>query len=262
MKNILIPAAFCATSFLALAGPTTTTEIAPPAQSSNSGDWQFKLQPYSWLTGIEGTSGPIGFPTDIDAGFDEVFDVLEMAAAMQFEARKDRWGFIADAFYAELGDSGTLPGPLQTNVDVDFTQFIGEFVVFYRVSEAPLSFLDIYAGVRYNSISLDLKATNSGTLLPINASRSGDDSWTDPIIGLRSQWEINDNWYLAAKGDIGGFGAASDFTWNIQASVGYRFNDALSLEVGYRYFDTDYSDSNFTYDIAQSGALIGLTYAF
>ncbi len=61
---------------------------------------------------------------------------------------------------------------------------------------------------------------------------------------------------------IGGFGAASDLTWNLQGSVGYKFNKCISLEVEYRYFDTDYSDSGFTYDIAQSGALIGLNLRF
>lgn len=258
MKHILIPAAFCATSLLAVAGTEPAAIDMPPP----SDGWEFRLQPYGWLTGIDGTTGPAGFPSEIDAGFDDVFDVLEMAAALQFEARRGRWGFMADLFYAELGSSGTLPGPLQTNVDVDFEQLLGEFVVLYRVNESTDSFVDLYAGVRYNSINLDLTATSTGTLLPIGGTRSADKSWTDPIIGIRTQWEINPNWYLAAKGDIGGFGVDSDFTWNLQASVGYRFNESVSLEVGYRYFDTDYSDSGFTYDIVQSGALIGLNFMF
>ena len=261
MKHTLIPSLLCATSFLAVAGPTVT-ESAPIDMPTPTDSWEFRLTPYGWLTAIDGTSGPEGFPSEIDAGFSDVLDVLEMAAALQFEARRGRWGFMADAFYAELGLSGTLPGPLQTNVDVDFEQFLGEFVVFYRVSETPESFVDLYAGIRHMSLTLDLEATTTGTLLPIGGTRSGDADWTDPIIGVRSQWEINDRWYLAAKGDIGGFGVDSDFTWNIQGSVGYRFNDSVSLEVGYRYFDTDYSGGGFTYDVAQSGALIGLNFEF
>ena len=261
MKYLLIPAALCATQLVAVAGPATSESVpitTPPASSP----WEFRITPYAWLTAIDGSTGPTGFVSDIDAGFDDIFDVLEMAAAIQVEARIGRWGFMGDAFYAELGNSGTLPGPLQTNVDLDFEQFLGEATVFYRVSESSESFVDLYAGVRYNSINLDLTATSTGTLLPINASRSGDESWTDPIVGIRTQWEINDRWFLAAKGDIGGFGAASDFTWNLQGSVGYKFNECVSLEAGYRYFDTDYSDGGFTYDIAQSGALIGLNFKF
>lgn len=262
MKHTLIPSLFCASSILAAAG-TAPIESAPIDMPPPSGGWEFRLEPYAWLTAIDGTSGPQGFPATIDAGFGDVFDVLEKAAALQFEARKGKWGFMADVFYAELGQSGTLPGAVETGVDVDFEQFIGEFVVFHRISEAPMSFVDLYAGGRHNSIAVDLEVTSGGTLLPVvGTQRSGDKGWTDPIIGARSQWEINDRWYIAAKGDIGGFGVASDFTWNAQASVGYRFSEALSLEVGYRYFDTDYTSGRFVYDVAQAGALIGLNYEF
>lgn len=260
MKSLLIPTALCATHIFAAAAPVTSETSPMTVPSANP--WEFRITPYGWFTGIDGSTGPGRFIADLDAGFDDIFNDLEMAAALQLEARMGPWGFMADAFYAELGDSGTLPGPLKTNVDLDFQQFLGEASVFYRVHDAFEGFVDLYAGVRHNSINLDLAATSTGTLLPINASRSADKSWTDPIIGLRSQWEINDRWFLAAKGDVGGFGAASDFTWNLQGTVGYQFNECVSLEVGYRYFDTDFSDGGFTYDIAQSGAWIGMNFKF
>ena len=261
MKQLLIPAALWTTSLVAVAGPAVS-ESAPIDMPPPLADWEFRLTPYAWLTAIDGTTGPQGFPAEIDAGFDDIFDVLEMAAALQFEARRDRWGFMADAFYAELGTSGILPGPLKTNIDLDVEQFLGEFVVFYRASESPRSLVDLYAGIRYNSISLDLQATTNGPLLARGDQRSGDKRWGDPIIGVRTQWDLNDSWFLAAKGDIGGFEVSSEFTWNLQASIGYRVNESVSLELGYRYFDTDYSDSGFTYDIAQSGAVIGINFTF
>ena len=158
MKQLLIPAALWTTSLVAVAGPAVS-ESAPLDMPPPLADWEFRLTPYAWLTAIDGTTGPQGFPAEIDAGFDDIFDVFEMAAALQFEARRDRWGFMADAFYAELGTSGILPGPLKTNIDLDVEQFLGEFVVFYRASESPRSLVDLYAGIRYNSISLDLQAT-------------------------------------------------------------------------------------------------------
>jgi opacity protein-like surface antigen len=261
MKARLIPAALYATQLLAVAGPAAS-DSAPITMPPPPSPWEFRLQPYAWLTAIDGSTGPERFTADIDAGFDDVFDVLDMAAALQFEARRGRWGFIADAFYAELGDSGTLSGPLQTDIDLDFEQFLGELVVFYRISESPQSFVDLYAGIRYNSISLDLEATTNGPILQRGDQRSADEGWTDPIIGIRTQWDINDRWFLAARGDIGGFGVASDFTWNLHASVGYNFTECVSLEVGYRYFDTDYDDGDFTYDIAQAGLLLGVNFRF
>lgn len=237
-------------------GPASIAET--PAASP----WEFRIQPYGWLTGIDGTTGPAAFASDVDAGFDDIFNVLEMAAALQFEARRGRWGIIADAFYAELGSSGTLPGPRETDIDLDFQQFLGELVVSYRVCESPQHFADFYAGIRHNSISLDLEATSDGPVLDDGETRSADKDWTDPIIGIRTQWEINDRWFLAAKGDIGGFGVDSDFTWNLQGTVGYRFNESVSCEIGYRHFDTDYADDGFIYDLAQSGALIGVNFVF
>lgn len=261
MKRILIPIVSCATPLLAMAG-SVANESAPATFSAPESEWEFRVQPYGWLTAIDGTTGPQGFPADIDAGFDDVFDILEMAAAVQVEARKGRWGIIADAFYAELGTSGTLPGALETKIDLGLEQFLGEFVVFYRISESQESFVDLYAGLRHTSLSLELEATTTGTQLPLGARRTGDMDWTDPIIGFRAQWELNDRWFLSGRADIGGFNVDSDFTLNLQGSVGYRFNQSVSLEIGYRYFETDYSDAAFTYDIAQSGALIGLNFAF
>lgn len=262
MKFIPTLIALCVTQMPVFAG-TNTTESGPIGIPPASSEWEFQLKPYGWFTAIDGTTGPQGFPGTIDAGFDDVLDVLEMAAALQFEARKGRWGCIGDIFYAELGTSGVLPGPLATNIDLGMEQFIGEAVVFYRASETPHSFVDLYAGFRHNSLSLDLVVTAGGTVLPVvGTTRSGEKSWTDPIIGARSQWDMNDRWYLAAKGDIGGFGVESDLTLNLHGSVGYKFNETVSLEVGYRYFSTDYSDSNFIYDVDQSGALIGLNFTF
>lgn len=47
--------------------------------------------PDAWLTALDGTSGPQGLPAEFDAGFDDSSDVLEVAAALQLEARKGRW---------------------------------------------------------------------------------------------------------------------------------------------------------------------------
>ncbi len=113
----LIPAAICATPLLASAGQTVAEPIiTAPAASP----WEFRITPYAWLTAIDGTSGPDGFTTELDASFSDIADVLKMAAALQIEARYERWGFLADGFYANLGASGHTSGPLQANVDVDF----------------------------------------------------------------------------------------------------------------------------------------------
>jgi hypothetical protein len=84
----------------ASAGTPKDSIIQAPAATSQ---WEFRIEPYAWLTGIDGRTGIGPFVTDIDQSFSDIFDHLDMAAALQFEARKGRLGLIADGFYAELG---------------------------------------------------------------------------------------------------------------------------------------------------------------
>lgn len=65
---------------------------------------------------------------------------------------------------------------------------------------------------------------------------------------------------------IGGFGAGSDFTWQLFPSVGFKLADSVSLEFGYRWIDIDYStgDGNerFGYDVLTQGPVGGFAFRF
>lgn len=148
----IIPTAVLALSGSSLAGTPAKAAIESPPPSSG---WEFRIEPYAWLTGLDGTTGVGPLVADIDQSFGDIFDNLDMAAALQFEARNGRWGVIADGFYAELGGSGSTPGPIYDSVEIDLTQFIGELAVAYRVYESPSAFVDLYAGMRYNNLSMD-----------------------------------------------------------------------------------------------------------
>lgn len=84
-------------------------------------------------------------------------------------------------------------------------------------------------------------------------------SWVDPFVGFRGRYNITDNLYVAARGDIGGFGVASDLTWNAFAAFGYQWTRSFSTELGYRHLAIDYSDGGFIYDTEMSGVYLGVT---
>lgn len=244
------------------AGEMSVNPIEPAPVTEESG-WEFRIEPYAWLTALEGESGILGQTAPLDAGFDDILDVLDFAAALQLEARNGRWGVILDGFYADLSQSFTPPTGLHTNGEFELQQFIGELYAAYRIAEKPCGcFLDAYAGLRYNYNSIDLTADAFNPSIDKNIDASASKDWVDPIIGLRGQWSINEKWFVAGKGDIGGFDVSSELTWSLQATVGYNFTDKVFAELGYRILDTDYVDGGFTYDIEQAGLYTGLSIRF
>ncbi len=154
----LVPAAICAAPVIAFTEPADDFDMTIPPPPATP--WEFRLESYGWLTGLDGTTQAGGITTDVDAGFSDVAQQLKMAAALQFEARYNkRWGITVDGFYAALGDSGATPGPLYNSVSVNLKQFIGQATVSYRFYDTPNGFIDAFAGARYNGMWLDLGAS-------------------------------------------------------------------------------------------------------
>ena len=88
------------------------------------------------------------------------------------------------------------------------------------------------------------------------------EDWTDPIIGVRYFYDFGNKWMISARGDIGGFGLGSDFTWNVLALVHFQPWEYVSIVAGYRAMDQDYEDgsgaSRFAYDMRLAGPIAGV----
>ena len=93
-------------------------------------------------------------------------------------------------------------------------------------------------------------------------SGSGDAWWVDPIIGLRGQVNITRWLFLAAQGDVGGFGAGSQIAWNVQATIGINFTRNIFAELGYRYMYVDYDNDNLLYQMNSFGLFSGIGVKF
>lgn len=86
--------------------------------------------------------------------------------------------------------------------------------------------------------------------------------WVDPIVGLRVQVNFTRWLFLAAQGDVGGFGAGSDIAWNVQASLGVNFSRHVFAELGYRYFYMDYTNGGALYQAGEFGVFTGIGVRF
>lgn len=133
---------------------------------------------------------------------------------------------------------------------------VGYELVRWKLTNAPASFtaLDAYAGMRYVYLGADLTLRALGTvnsaLLGVDQigagahARSGGIEWVDPVVGLRVRHSFSPGENVEMRGDIGGFGVGSKFSWQFYGGYSHDFEfNGLKFAglVGYRALSLDYS---------------------
>jgi hypothetical protein len=226
-------------------------------------EWHFLTDLYlmfPYMDGEAGIGNLITVPVDANPG--DIFSKLKMAAMLYFEAHNDKWAITSDLVYMNLNQEVT-PGTLLHSGDVTAKQLVWEPAVLYRF----FSFLELGAGVRLNNISTDIDVRRN--VIPAGTEQvtaSGSKTWFDPILIARITAEIKDKWLFQFRGDLGGFGVGSDFTWQLQAYTGYRFSKLFQLTAGYRVLGTDYDkgadEERFIFNVKEFGPVIRFGFNF
>lgn len=249
-RNLLILAA-CSTRLLGGTSAEAPISITPPAED---GGWRVHTALYGWAQALDGEVGIGRLEADVSLDFKDILENLDIAAMGMIEVGRGRWSLLADFNYAEISDSVT-PFPRFPGFSVDFEQkqFLGNFLVTYNVVDCSELKLDLMAGTRVNWIDAELD---------LRRKISRDDAWADPVVGARFQMPIGNGFFFRAAGDIGGFGAASDLTWQALAGVGWNFRENSAVVLAYRAIGTDYDNGNFSYDMTAQGPLLGLEFRF
>ena len=209
---------------------------------SETKEWRFGFLPYIWITSMNGDMTVRGRTVDIDASFGDILDNADSLFAFNgiLTARKGRWGGYVDGTYMKIGTDDSKLGP--TTVDTTNQLAYFEFGGLYRLGEGVWGadwqedkpakgrrwFLDFIAGGRLTTQDNQFTLQGvQGRTRQVSQSRT----WTDPIFGFLGITDLSESrkWEFRLKGDIGGFGVASDFMWNFLATVGYNFQAAQSL---------------------------------
>jgi len=219
-------------------------------------DWEFAFTPYLWGSGIDGTVGIGGQEADFEVSAKDLVESLDFAFMANFGGRKDRWSFSIDFDYTDLGKDVTAENtsvPVPDDLRLDMSMAIVEGDVGYQVVNS----VDFLAGIRRVSGSAGL-TTDQGTIAEV------DGGFTDPIVGARFHRYLSEKLWVNIRGDVGGFGAGSEFSWFVSAVGGFRVSSLISLDFGYRIWDFDYeSDDDFKkLDLALAGFGGGLTFHF
>lgn len=226
---------------------------------SRSG-WQFELTPYLWVAGISGDVGVGGAPSvSVDAKFKDILPNLDFGALVAVEARRGPWALLLDGIYLKVSQNGDTPGSGFDRVDVVSRTAIIEPALGYRVWETPFASLDAFLGTRIWVVDTELKFSG-GVLRP--RKFDGTQAWADPVAGARLRGVLSAKWSAVLLGDVGGFGAASDLTWQAFAGIAYQFSERWSLKIGYRAIGVDYESGGFKFDVIQHGPLLGLGIRF
>jgi hypothetical protein len=249
-----------------LGAATPAAGQQPGATATPPGDrWTVSLAPYLWLASMDGDAAVGGVQADVDVPFSDLLEDLSGGAMMLVDVEKGRFGVGVNGLFVRVSSDAEV-GP----IDIDATSDSGQLAIapHYRLVEwqygtsssgRPLRLVVApEAGFRYTYMRTELEIRGGRTV-------DGSESWVDPLIGSRIGLDLSDSWAIAGEANIGGFGVGSDFTWNVQAFVGYRttlFGQDTTFALGYRALSQDYDDGDFEWDVTMHGPVLGVAVRF
>jgi hypothetical protein len=187
----------------------------------------------------------------VDVGFSDLFKDVDGALMFEIGARKDRIGFYFDPIFAQLSDD--VMGPLGGNINSKVDLGIVDAAFTYQLMRNHR--FDFLAGLRYYALDVTIE-------LPTGMNGEGDENWVDVIVGVQYRDTFAKKWFYFLRGNIGAGG--SEFSWDVLASIGYRFNDLFSLSLGGRALDVDYEEASegFLFDARMSGVSLNFGFHF
>ncbi len=101
---------------------------------------------------------------------------------------------------------------------------------------------DIEADFKRLGLKLKRKVSDSRSVVVAHAN---DLEWVDPVVGARMRHVFASGSEFDLLGDVGGFGAGSEFSWQAVATYGFdvnAFGTTMRSVVGYRALYVDYNE--------------------
>ena len=225
--------------------------------------WDFLIDVYMLFPNMDGETG-IGnsITVPIDANTGDIFSTLKLGGMLYFEAHNRKWSVNTDFVFMNL-EKDITPGILIESGTAGMNQYIWEVAGLYRI----VKFLEVGVGGRLNYLSAEIDAMRN--VLPIGSEELTaykSKTFYDPIIITRLSTDIKGKWLFQFRGDLGGFGVGSDFTWQLQGYLGYRFKKVFQLTAGYRILGIDYDKGEdlerFLFNVNEFGPVVRLGFYF
>ncbi len=238
LAGVAVALLLCASAAIAQAEGPEHPVPAPEGfmMPTLEGPWRSRIALHGWL--------PTKIKVCADSGSDSgcetkdlcwLRDSVDWMVAIDIEVRKGSCG----AFVHTLGFKldGTLnAGPAQIDwtdegvlIDTGLSYELGHWAL-GGGARAPSLTVEGFAGARLLYDPVDLTVDTG--------SETASFSNYVPIFGLRTFWDLTENWNLRIEGDYGGFGVDGNHeTWQALGVVGYRFRGwgvGWNIQAGYR----------------------------
>lgn len=242
-------------------GSGATARAADPDPDA----WRVNVTPYVWAAGLYGDVTAKGITASPSASFLDILESSDSLIGFQGHVGVSRGRFtgFADVLYLKLGVEGLGP----TRLDLESRMWFIEFGLEYRLLDTTDASgrgvaLDAYVGGRYSYLEIDL---DTAGVPSTNLSKE----WIDPIVGGQVIVNVTPQFFLVARGDIGGFGVGSDFAWSVTGLLGYRWQGwglDWAVLAGYKALAQDYESGSglqrFRWDTTMHGPIMGLRISF
>jgi hypothetical protein len=281
--RLLDLARHAACALLACAGVSAQGQgTAPPDR------WTFSVTPYLWLPNINGTLAFTppngGGAPEVGVGPHDWLQDLSGLLMVSAEARKGRWALLTDLIYLDfsnqtgrvksvdfgIGPGGRVPVAADANLDTqsDLRGGLWTLAAAYRTLEGSDTWVDVFGGVRYFGLkaSVDWQLAASVTLpgstrtLAASGSTSQREDLWDAIVGVRGRLRLGaGRWFVPYSLDVGT--GSSQLTYQAVAGIGYAYGWG-DLQLSYRHFAVDMSDSKLLQNMRLSGPAFAATLRF
>jgi hypothetical protein len=219
--------------------------VSGPAAAQDSNSWDWKIAPYLWTVGIDGSATLAGYDQDLDVSFSDILSDFDFGGSVFAEFGKGHHAVAIDYTYLRLKPDPTPLPPPDSTMSTKMTINILETAYNYRFD--GLNSTALVAGARYMDIELRLTPNINGPELPLDPPFPQEPvefgpSWWDAFVGVKTFSRISEKWDFQFYGTLG-YGE-SDWPWTLQAMFARRFSNDNRLGLGARVWGIDYSDSN------------------
>ena len=113
------------------------------ATAQESDGWTFRITPYLWMLGLDGTTAALGNDVPLDASFGDILDLLNIALSANMELNNGKWFVVLDPMWSDLEAPIETGGPIGGKAEIQL--LIVDALVGLSLSEH----FDVYAGARY-----------------------------------------------------------------------------------------------------------------